>query len=80
MDHAGEEADEATFTKTRTEWDDGRQIHEVEFVTDAGDKYDYEYDAETGYLLKWEFEADEDGPGEGRQDAGTSLETPRPPR
>ena len=59
LDHAGVEEDEAAFTKERTERDDGRQIHEVEFITDGGDKYDYEYDAETGYLLKWEFDADE---------------------
>ena len=73
--HAGQKADQVTFTKTRTDYDDGRQIHEVEFVTDAGEKYDYEYDAKTGYLFKWDFEAAKSAQrAEGAQNAGTSLE------
>ncbi len=79
--HAGQKADQVTFTKTRTDYDDGRQIHEVEFVTDAGEKYDYEYDAKTGYLFKWDFEAAKSAQrAEGAQMREPAWRTPRPPR
>lgn len=36
----------------------GRTAYEVEFTTDQGVEYDYEIDAVTGEILKWESEHD----------------------
>ena len=37
----------ATFTKTKLDYENGRQVYEIEFVT-ATMEYDYELDAESG--------------------------------
>lgn len=44
---AGVSAEEATFTKTELEREDGRVVYEIEFFT-ATHKYEYEIDASTG--------------------------------
>ncbi len=54
--HAGELADEVTFTKTKTEKDDGRTIHELEFRTQDEKKFEYEIDADTGAVLAWDYD------------------------
>lgn len=54
--HAGELADEVTFTKTKTEKDDGRTIHEIEFRTQDEKEFDYEIDADTGAILGWDYD------------------------
>ncbi len=54
--HAGELADEVTFTKTKTEKDDGRTIHEIEFRTQDEKKFEYEIDADTGAVLGWDYD------------------------
>lgn len=55
-EHAGETADEVTFTKEKTERDDGRQIHELEFRTQEEKKFEYEIDADTGAILGWDYD------------------------
>ena len=53
---AGISADQATFTKLKQSWEDGRMIYELEFYTSTTD-YDCEVDASTGSVLKLEQEA-----------------------
>ncbi len=54
--HAGQKAEAVTFKKTKTDLDDGRMIHEVEFYTADGKEYNYEIDAVTGTIIKWEYD------------------------
>lgn len=49
----GIDAEDAVFTKTQLEWDDGRQIYDLEFYAN-GYKYEYEIDAGTGEVLSFE--------------------------
>ena len=50
----GIDAADAVFTKAKLEWDDGRQIYDLEFC--ANDyEYEYEIDAKTGEILSFEI-------------------------
>lgn len=50
--HAGLTGDEVTFTRWELEWEDGRQVYDIEFYA-AGTEYDYEIDAATGAVIKF---------------------------
>ena len=53
LSHAGVSADQAAFTSTKRDYDDGRLEYEIEFW--AGDtEYDYEVDGSSGAILKSE--------------------------
>lgn len=54
--HAGLTAEAVTFKKAETDLDDGRVIHEIEFFTADRKEYEYEIDAATGAVLKWEYD------------------------
>lgn len=61
LEHAGLSASGVQFLKTQTDWDDGRLIYEVEFVTGNGNvwkEYDYEIDANTGRIIDFDYDAD----------------------
>ena len=53
--HAGVKAADATITKSKLDYDDGRQVYEIEWYAN-GAKYDYEIDAATGTVLKAEMD------------------------
>jgi len=48
--HAGVKAEDARFIKVELDYDDGRAVYEVEFVS-ADTEYEYEISAETGDLI-----------------------------
>lgn len=52
--HAGLTA--ATFTKQELEWEDGRQVYDIEFHTEDYSRYDYEIDALTGAVRSFSQE------------------------
>ena len=54
--HAGIKAADATITKSKLDYDDGRQIYEIEWYAN-GAKYDYEVDAATGEIVNSGYEA-----------------------
>lgn len=54
--HAGVNAADATITKSMLDYDDGRQVYEVEWYAN-GAKYDYEIAAATGEVVKSDYEA-----------------------
>lgn len=54
--HAGVQADGTVFTKAELDYDDGRQVYDLEFYTDSRDEYDYEIDAYTGEVLSYSIE------------------------
>lgn len=49
--HAGVSAGSASVTKCELDWDDGRQVYDIEFRVD-GIEYDYEIDASSCAVLK----------------------------
>ena len=56
--HAGLKANQVTFVKSKLDWDDGRQVYDVEFYTSDYKEYDYEIDAATGAILSYDFDAE----------------------
>ena len=54
--HAGVSANDAVFTKTERDLDDGRLEYELDFYTDDAE-YEYTIDGATGAVLDWEREA-----------------------
>lgn len=54
--HAGVKAADATITKSKLDYDDGRQVYEIEWYAN-GAKYDYEIDAATGEIVNSGYEA-----------------------
>ena len=61
LEHAGLTADAVTFVKAKQDYDDGRLVYEIEFVTTSGNgylEYDYEIDAATGSILSYDYGAE----------------------
>ena len=55
LDKAGVTAEEATFTKARLDYDDGREEYEFEFFAN-GREFDIDVDANTGRVVKFDVE------------------------
>ena len=55
LDKAGVTAAEATFTKARLDYDDGREEYEFEFFAN-GKEFDIDVDANTGRVVKFDVE------------------------
>lgn len=61
LNHAGLTADAVTFVQAKQDYDDGRLVYEIEFVTTSGNgylEYDYEIDAATGSILSYDYDAE----------------------
>ncbi len=56
--HAGLKANQVIFVKSKLDWDDGRQVYDVEFYTSDYKEYDYEIDASTGEVVSYDFDAE----------------------
>ena len=67
--HAQLSAGEVNFTKVKLDWEDGRQVYEIEFVSGDWMEYEYEIDAVSGDVLAWDRE---------QEDAPAAKPTPRP--
>lgn len=55
LNYAGVSASNARFTKAGTDWDDGREVYEIEFYADDTE-YDMDIEAGTGRLLSFKIE------------------------
>ena len=55
LDKAGVTAAEATFTKAKLDYDDGREEYEFEFFAN-GREFDIDVDANTGRVVKFDVE------------------------
>lgn len=65
LNHAGLTADSVTFVKAQQDYDDGRLVYEIEFVTSSGNgylEYDYEIDAATGSVVSYDYDAENYAP------------------
>lgn len=58
LTHAGLEESQVTFVESRLDFDNGRQIYDVEFYTADYMEYDYEIDAATGEVYSYDFDAE----------------------
>lgn len=58
LNHAGLTEDQVTFVRSRLDWEDGRQVYDVEFYTSDYKEYDYEIDATTGEVLSYDYDAE----------------------
>ena len=58
LDHAGLSASQVTFLKSSLDYDDGRQVYDVEFYSSDYTEYDYEIDAATGAILSYDSDAE----------------------
>ena len=61
LKHAGLKADAVTFVKAEPDYENGKLVYEVEFVTNDGGKvveYDYEIDAATGSVVSYDYDAE----------------------
>lgn len=58
LSHAGFTSDQVTFVESKLDYDDGRQIYEVEFYTQDYQEYDYEIDAYTGEIVSYDYDAE----------------------
>ena len=56
MAHAGVNAADATITKSKLDYDDGRQVYEIEWYA-SGAKYDYDIAVATGEIVNSGYEA-----------------------
>ncbi len=55
LDHAGVSASDATFTKTKLDYDDGWEEYDIKFYV-GGWKYEYTIDAVTGEIIEFDME------------------------
>lgn len=59
LTHAGLTAGEVTFVKQKSDYEDGRQVYEIEFYnTTTREEYDYEIDAATGEIVSFDYDAE----------------------
>lgn len=57
LEHAGISSSKATFIQVKLDWDDGRQVYEVEFYS-GNKEYDYEIDAASGAILSYDYDVE----------------------
>ena len=55
LEYAGVKASEATFTKAHRDFDDGREVYEIEFYAN-GTEYEMDVDVNTGRILDFSRE------------------------
>ena len=55
LDYAGVDASDATFTKVKRDWDDGREVFEIEFYAD-GTEYEMDIDVLSGRVTDFSAE------------------------
>lgn len=58
LDHAKLKADQVVFLQSSLDWDDGRQVYEVEFYSKDNKEYDYTIDAATGEILSYDYDTE----------------------
>ena len=58
LKHAGLSASKVSFVQVKLDWEDGRQVYEVEFYS-GSKEYDYEIDAATGDIRSYDFDIED---------------------
>lgn len=55
LNHAGLTASQVTFLQLKLDWENGRQVYDVDFYS-GNKEYDYEIDAATGSIVSYDFD------------------------
>ncbi len=55
LNHAGLTASQVSFVQAKLDWDDGRQVYDVDFYS-GNKEYDYEIDAASGAIRGYDFD------------------------
>lgn len=55
LNHAGLTNSQVTFLQLKLDWENGRQVYEVEFYS-GNKEYDYEIDAATGSIVSYDYD------------------------
>ena len=65
LDHAGVTSSQVSFLWSKLDWENGRQVYEVEFYS-GNQEYDYEIDALTGEVRGYDYDAENYVPSAGQ--------------
>ena len=60
--HADLAENQVTFAESKLEFENGRQVYELEFYSDDNREYDYEVDAFTGEIVSFDYDAEHYAP------------------
>lgn len=74
LTHAGVKAADAIVTKSKLDYEDGRQVYEIEFYVSGSSgytEYDYEIEAATGKIVSYDHDAESYAPP--AQSTGTGV-------
>lgn len=74
--HAGVKAADATITKSKLDYDDGRQVYEIEFYVSGSSgytEYDYEIEAATGKIVSYDHDAESYAPPAQSTNSGVKV-------
>ena len=76
LTHAGVKAADATVTKSKLDYDDGRQVYEIEFYVSGSSgytEYDYEIEAATGKIVSYDHDAESYAPPAQSTNSGVKV-------
>lgn len=71
LEHAGLQESDVSTIHVASDYEDGRQIYEVEFYTPDYQEYDYEIDAQTGDIISYDYDAERYTPS--NQESGNNI-------
>lgn len=75
LTHAGLTSDQVVFQKSKLDYEDGRQVYDVEFYTkDYSHEYDYEIDAYTGEVISYDHDVEHQHHGSTAQNGTITAE------
>ena len=61
LKNAGVKEGDVSYINVKTDWEDGRQVYDVEFYTKDYREYDYEISAWTGEIISRDYDAESRG-------------------
>lgn len=76
LNHAGVKAADATVTKSKLDYEDGRQVYEIEFYVSGSSgytEYDYEIEAATGKIVSYDHDAESYAPPAQSTNSGVKV-------
>ena len=76
LTHAGVKAADATVTKSKLDYEDGRQVYEIEFYVSGSSgytEYDYEIEAATGKIVSYDHDAESYAPPAQSTNSGVKV-------
>ena len=76
LNHADVKAADATVTKSKLDYEDGRQVYEIEFYVSGSSgytEYDYEIDTATGKIVSYDHDAESYAPPAQSTNSGVKV-------